>query len=439
MKKMRKLLSLALALILLLSLSVPAFADGGKNLGYSYYFNIGDSIARACGLDPSEGQRKFYYNDVWNNVDGGHNQEGSFPLDVARAIGKEAADANFQYMGMRTVEAYYGLGGCVDPKTYDNYYDMDFAWHLDGGDEVNPGSIKDNRAAFQNAAGAADLITLQLGMNDVFYSAAARSGLDKDGLSMDEKVALLGDMVKYMWEGYNDFLKYYPKIVDRILQLNDNDVTIMLVGYFNPAANSGLTEDIWLPVGDALTAITGLMNLYVKNLASKIPQAVFVDISATQTPISSGDKPVIEGFRENSTLNTHPTPAGYQYIARQIINALPAREKPNYPPTYVQLNLGTSFKVNKVYLDSTSFSFRQNGYDLVVPSISALHKTVTVIGSQDGKTLVYVYGLSYSLRNGYTTYRISSTDNAAQTVSNVLSGTFSIGSTILNAIGSLFK
>ena len=446
MKAGKKLITLALAVVILFSLAIPAFAESGTKYNYNYYMNIGDSIARCCGVDAAH-----YGSDEWTNApyNGylGQNIVGSYPYLVAtEALGKAQADANLQYMGIRTVETLYALGGKVDPRTYDDYYSENFSWHVDGAG--NKGSIDALKDQFQESVRKADLITLEIGMNDVFYSAAARAGLEDDTLTTDEKLERLDDLVKYMWEGYNTFLKYYPKLIDRIIALKGNDakdLTLMLIGYFNPAACSALTEDIWLPVADVVSVITGLMNAYLKTLAAKYSQAIYVDVTATQTPISSGRLTVVDGFRADPTVNTHPTKEGYKYMARQIINALPPKAKTSYPSTYVQLNLSENFKVEKVYLDSTSASFVQpNNYNLVVTNRSTLHKTLIVMGTADkdggGKAQVtYVYLLDYSLRNGYTARRLTSSSDVSLTLSRVLGGTVSIASKVTTAIGSLFK
>ena len=444
---MKKVISMLLVLLMLLSVSAFALADGANESykPYQKYFNIGDSIARGCGI-PGH-QENTYYNDDWNNTNGGHSAQGSFPAYVANAINPEKteADANFHYMGMRTIETYYGLGGDVDPWTYDDFCNEDFGYHIRGND-----GIEALMGDFQNAAATSDLITLQIGSNDVFYSALSVSGL-MDAFGSGDTSALisaLGDYLKLTAKGFVGFLEYYPKIIERIFELqaeagrSADDFDLVLVGVYNPYSNTPVTDDILIPLMESTSVMTGSMNAFLRSLADKYDNVYYADMASVQTPVTTGEISFLSSFTGgyDSNVVTHPTMEGYAYIARQILNALPKVEAQEYPQTYIQFNLPTNFKVEKVALNGIPASFTQDGYQLVVPNRSKLLTSMTVTGKDaDGNTLVFVYQLAFHPGEGYSYYRLTSTNNLGASVNRVGTAAKNITDTIVTGIGNLFK
>lgn len=439
---MKKLISVVLVVIMLLSLSVAAFADGAemKYKSYGKYLNIGDSIARGCGI-PGH-QETTYYNDTWNNSNGGNAYAGSFPALVANEFGKEQPDVNFHYMGMRTIETYYALGGDIDPWTYDNFCNDDFdhnKYHIRGNGGID--EVKEN---LQQAASESDLITLEIGSNDVFYSALSRSGLEKAFGSgdTDKLLSALGDYLEYTAQGFAGFCEYYPKLVERIFELqaaagNDaDDFDLVLVGVYNPYSNCPVTEEIFIPAMEATDVLTGSMNALMKEIAAKYDNVYFADIAAVETPVTSGAISFLDSFTNgNGTINTHPTVEGYKYIARQILNVLPQAKV--YPQTYIQLNLPTNFTVKKVLLGSSNASFIQDGYNLIVPNMRKTCSTMTVYGTDaSGHSLIFFYQLAYHNDTGYTSYRIASTNDIAQSLTRVVN---SVKTVVTGVLGLLKK
>ena len=444
MKLAKKVLAIVLVLVTVFSLMVPAFAE--EPYQYDCYFNIGDSIARGCGLDQSEDTR-YYRNDKFNLT---NNLDGSYPQLVRQAVVKEEkAPLNLQFMAMRTIETYYALGGDVNPRAYDNYLDSEFGWHLDGEDinkekgvgrpENNPGCIEANRTKYQEYAAKADLITLEVGSNDVFYSTPARAGIkDLGALNMETAEKLLAAA----WEGFRDFMEYFPKVVERIFELQNqgegtsDDMTLVIVGLSNPFANCPLTDEIFLPLGEALTVITELMNAEMKRVADQYGNVFFADISAVETPISSGNLTLIDAISsENNTINTHPTKEGYKYIARQILNALPG-ERDGMPETFIRFNLSTDYTVDSVYLDSQKTAFCQDGYELIVPNYRTDRGTISVMGvDRDGNEVAYVYSLSYERGEGYTAKRITGSNNVLNSIVRIITGIINLIKQLLSSLG----
>lgn len=441
---MKKAISLLLAVLMLLSLSAVAFADNGSDVEMKYkdyqsYLNIGDSIARGCGIPGHH--ETTYYNDAWNNSNGGHAYANSFPALVANEFGKAEPDHNFHYMGMRTIETLYALGGDVDPWTYDEFCNKDFGSHIRGA-----GGIDEVKDALQVSAASSDLITLEIGCNDVFYSALSLSGLEKafGSGNTDELLDALGVYLKLTATGFAGFCEYYPQIVERIFELQAqagrtaDDFDLVLVGVYNPYSNCPVTEDIFIPVMEATDVLTGSMNALLKEIAAKYDNVYYADIAAVQTPVTTGAISFLDSFTNgDGTINTHPTEEGYKYVARQILNVLP--QEAVYPNTYIQLNLPTNFTVSKVLLDGKSVSFTQDGYNLIVPNSGKLHATMTVTGKDDsGHSMLFFYQLAYHSDTGYVSYRIASTNDMSMTINRIVTSVKNITSTLFNGIANLF-
>ena len=400
---MKKLLTLFLALVMLFALAVPALAKDAEPQ-YGYYMHISDSVGRGCGLNATLYKDDVWcnYSSTWDEYDGGGNIPDSYPQIVASALSngkKDKADANCQYRGMRSIEAYYALGGDVELWNFDEYFDLYFKWSIE--------SVNKYREKFQEAAGTADLITLQIGANDIVYSSAVRSGaMDLNSMSVDT----ISKFIRYMQEGYNNFCEYYPKIIDRILELqrengSDQDVTIMLVGYYNAFGDAPLTEELLIPAGMAYASFIDRINNVIRETAAKYEQAIYVDVYATQTPVTGGEMSVMGALEKQEIVEiTHPNREGYAYIARQILNALPEKQE-TYPDTYIRLNLNKPFTVTKVKLGMLNLkNYKQSDdkCELIVPNCSPLHKLLTVTGKDgDGNTLVFTYSLTWN-GNGYS-------------------------------------
>ena len=207
---MKKLVSAVLVALLLFSCAATAFAANkdtvrqyGKEGGY---LAIGDSISRGCGSDG-------FYMDT-DKAEGGQydlyymrNVQGAIPTQIAKAVGctmpddMADKDATFWpccYPGMTVAMMLDLMGvddGFKDEKlNYAYYKDMLQYFGYEGSfDGVRQGHVYDPDTDGQcgniiELIKKADLITVQLGMCDIFYRAyrvVSNGGMLKDGLKFD--------------------------------------------------------------------------------------------------------------------------------------------------------------------------------------------------------------------------------------------------------------
>ncbi len=407
---MKKILALLMAILLVvLSTAVVSFAeDAVATYDYDLYFNIGDSIARGCNLPSTltEEGNSLYYNDQLN-FSGEFMAEGSFPQIIKdSSVVKEMYGANLQCMGLRSVEAYYAIGGEVDLETYDEYYNKDFHYHVS-----DEGGINDFIDQFTDGAASADLITLEIGSNDIFYSAQVLSGLYGVGdLSLDN----VKNFLKYSIEGLNGFKTYYPKIVERIFELQQakkgttEDVTIALVSSYNPFANCALTNEIPLHIGEIFGVLTDQMNDFIKETAEKYDQCYYVDISNVQTNVTRNDDNIMNILAVNASAFVHPDEYGNAWIAEQILDTIPrSGNVAENSLTDISMILPNKCTVTSVTFSGIKADFVQDGNRITVSNKLIFIPFMTVSGtSEEGKDVVFVYTLDFNFKEGYTAHRL---------------------------------
>ena len=283
----KKALALTLSFVLLLACGIPAFAATKETVTKfgeaGGYLAIGDSISRGCG---AEG---FYIDQ--DKAEGGQydefflrNVQGAVPTQIAQAVGCEMPDdmedqnATFWpccYPGMTVAMMLDLLGvddGFTDEKlNYAYYGDMLKYFGYEGSFD----GVRDGDTYVEGECGKcgniidliqrADLITLQLGMCDIFYRTyrvVSNGGMLADGLNFDLSSTdaikeLVTTAIKEMWFGYNYWLQNYTKLLDKIQELNP-DATIVMVGSFNVVNELTITDE-------AIEAAVALSRRYIND------------------------------------------------------------------------------------------------------------------------------------------------------------------------------
>ncbi len=407
---MKKITALLMAVLIIFSTTaLVSFAEETEvTYDYDLYFNIGDSIARGCNLPSTltEEGNDLYYNDELN-FSGQFIPEGSFPQIIKdSSVVKKMYGANLQCMGLRSIEAYYAIGGEVDLETYDEYYNKDFHYHVS-----DEGGINDWKDEFIKGAATADLITLEVGSNDIFYSAQVLSGLYGVGdVSFDTVV----DFLKYSFKGLAGFKTYYPKIVERIFELQQaekgttEDVTIALVSSYNPFANCAVTNELLIHIGEIFNILTDQMNACIKETAEKYDQCYYVDITNVQTNVTRNDDNIMNILAVNASAYVHPDEYGNAWIAEQILDAIPHSEKVvEKSITDISMILPNDCTVTSVTLNATMADFVQDGNRITISNNSRLSNFMTVYGkSEEGNDVFFVYSLDFDREDGYTAHRL---------------------------------
>ena len=325
---LRKCTALLLAVLLLGGLlCTGAGAATAENVRhYDTYLCLGDSIA--AGYGP--------YNRA---IKGFERVDIAYHAIVADAV---TADTLYPFgcTGMRTAEVRYMLdGSCAGDADLFKLYNIPEAQRA----QLRP--------QFETALRTADLITLNVGSNDVLtYSfTRAMEALNAEDGKLSEQIrellaqggslgeameklfsaaqtagrlpGVLGAFVQGMYQGYENFKKNWDPLVKTIYDANP-DVTLVVVGMVNPMKNVKLTDLSLVRIGSAFDVITRMMDRYMKSRSAYADTYLFADVWDTET----FDLTLTSGTSQKDMINLmHPTLDGHKYMAQQILAVLPER------------------------------------------------------------------------------------------------------------------
>lgn len=361
---MKKTLSIVLCVVMLFALTVPAFAASGKNYyDYENYMCVGDSIAAGCGLardgkptnfdQNAEDYTKVYSNDyIYLGYDFAAAPNAYHSL-VANELGANLLQC--ARSGLRAVELRYMLDG-----TY-NDYDKDRIWGNTYFDTDGNGFTTADLDAlnayvkYPDKIKQADLISINVGSNDVFSFAlnvvlreltkdtsdpvlnAIKEYLEKTGnigaafgklidayQSMGKIADLATALTTTMNKAYMQFTVNYAAVIERIYEINP-DITIVGVGVYNPFDGFRLSADSNLDLSGIASPVVAAINAHIASYKLKYSNFCYADVVGTQTyPMSYDD----HYFWEYFSLKVHPDIEGYQFMAKQILDALPEAPLP---------------------------------------------------------------------------------------------------------------
>lgn len=368
-KLIKKLAAIVMAISMLASIAAVAAnaASAATVRQYKKYAFIGDSIAAGFSLEEYNAHGQYVW--PWQNIN------GSYPNLVSKAVQATSNYGGKTYPlaapGFRTQEVRMMLD--------DDYAGDDITKNYVGelasasGDVYDYQNLLKKRSTYQNAVKNADLITLDIGLNDTWLPVSAISLFWRDtgtgatdvteaisyalkqygtiGNVMNEGLnaimhlvtwpAFLSYMVEVGYDLMQGYYTNYPAIVEKIYELNP-DVTLVLVGSYNSFSD---WEDAKLlgPLLDTLSY--NKMNQTKKNLAAKYDNCYYVDMTGVDL-ITKSFKECIDNSSGSLTItyNPHPTAAGHQDMATRIIKELPtgkravASKGPNGYPWLTKVN-----------------------------------------------------------------------------------------------------
>lgn len=462
----KKILVCVLALTMLLACAAPAAlaatAENVRQYGKEGgYLAIGDSISRGCG---AEG---FYIDN--DKAEGGQydlfymrNVQGAVPTQIAKAVGCEMPDDMtdqsatfwpFCYPGM-TVAMAMDLMGIED-----NFKDekLNYAYYGDMlkyfGNENSFDGVREGHVYVEGECGQcgdiielvkrADLITLQLGMCDIFYRAyriISNGGMLADGLSFDlsspEAIkTLVETAIKEMKFGFEYWKTWYPVLLQKLQELNP-DADIVMVGSFNLVNQLTITDDLIMPIGSVISAITDSMNVCYRKWEKEYG-VLYADIANTETQATENDWALLGEFKDNTFTGTHPTQTGYNYIVRQILDVLPGGEKTGD----ISVDLGRFDNVDYVLVNGIPVkNYTMDGFVLTIPYSGPLATNLTIgVKGEDGKLAVQTYQLTYTLGEGYSAHRLYGNNDAAGTATKPFRNFINFFKSLFEKIRDFFK
>ena len=465
----RSVLAVVLACVIALSCCVCAFSATEKTVRQygkeGGYLAIGDSISRGCGADG------FYIGKNGEYLPDGEGQygeyemrnvEGCVPYKVAQAVGcnapmdmtdQSATYWPFTYPGMTTAVTLDLLGiddNFSDTKLNYAYYDamLEYFGYEGSFDGVREGHVYNPDTCGKcgniiELIQRADLITVQLGMCDIFYRAyriVSNGGMLADGLkfdlsSMDAIKNLLQTAVNEMKFGYEYWKTHYPLIIEKIQELNP-DATIVMVGSFNVVNQLTIADETTAPIGSIITAITAGMNKYYRQWEKKYG-VLFADISNTETQAAENDWSILGDFKDHTFTGTHPTQKGYDYIVRRILAELPAEDE----NTGINVDLGRFDRVDYVLVNGIPVkNYSMDGFMLTIPYSGVFANNLTVgVKNDDGSVAVQTYQLVYKAHEGYAAYRIYGTNDIGGLLLRPWRTFVKLMRLLFEKIGDLFK
>ena len=410
--------------------------DGG-------YLAIGDSIGKGCGAEGSyigkNGERLTV-----ENCGGQYNDNdcryvlGSYTAQIADAVGCEApedmntTEGNFwpcTFGGMTTAVALdlYGVDDGYSDTTLNYEY---YKWCLDyfgyegssvgaRGETFDPAN--DGRTGnIIDVTKKASLITIELGMCDIFYrtyrvvteGGLLGDGLDIDFTDLDTMKKILTSAVGLLNEGYDNWAKQYPLLLQRVIELNP-DATIVMIGSFNMVNQMTILDQTMFPLGSLFSTFTNRMNKQYEKWAKEY-NVLYADISNTEALCTQEDWSLMGKFLDGncSFPGSHPSMAGYDYITRQVLNVLPTQEEQEAKDTgndivfdMVRYNADS---VKAVYVDGIpTKNYTIEGNIITIHRKIGIAATVLLkVVSEDGAEGFQTYKLSRKSGGGFDVERV---------------------------------
>ena len=320
----KRLTALFLSMLLLFSLlSVSVSAAGTEARPYRQYTVLGDSIP--AGYGPYNYEYKGYARIAV-----------SYPALVADQVAEGMIP--LARTGFRTVELRYMLE--------EDYEGDDYLFRIG---KTSVEDVYRHRPEYRPAIQGSDLITLEIGSNDILNYGMVRAidaSKNKDitnrvreileetgnyGQALTALLSVAGTaeslsgivtgFVQGMWEGYRNFTENWDCIMEDIYAINP-DVTLVAVGMYNPLKTTKLTDASLITIGRAFDLISAAMNSYMKQGSRFSGQYLFADVSGTEIY----DLPAFtNGMYMDMLLGmVHPTINGHRTMANQILEILPA-------------------------------------------------------------------------------------------------------------------
>lgn len=422
MKKFEKAVALLLAVMMVLScLAMCASAEDTEDTPkYENYLCIGTSVTRGCGLDGY---------DIYDDATA-HNIPGSYPDYVANALGIPVEHRwNCAYQG-EMISSVLAIMGMFDPNDdelmnpeYNYWFSRRILPNMFAQYGYDTGMVCGEKCSILDKLSSCDLITIELGMGDVFYRTKEITSADDvfGNLGDTDIAAFAEQFITELYKNYNFMLKNYTKILDYI-KVNNPNATVVIIGNYNMFADMPLNDEIFAPIGDAFAVLSVSMNQIYKQWAKQYGY-IYADISNVETPATEGDMAAFD--IEDMNYAIHPSVEnGLPYIARQVLNALDT-ERP--VTANITVDLGSLNKLDFVVVDNKPiFNYSLEGSILTIPYFSTKAMLLTVGAvNEDGTVSTHSYQLAFG-EKGYTAYKIGAVNDTFGFAKKIFKTLFSL-------------
>ena len=329
----RRIMTLLLAVVMLFgTLITTADAANRDNVRhYDTYMCIGDSIAAGFYID---GQRAGYYRT---------RMPGAYHDIIANAT--DAKLNQFGWSAFRAVELRYMLEGVR--------YDLDDVWLNSFRPLVNDQLLDANKEDYLKAIRESDLITVNLGSNDVLSYTMSKTVMQLQSSGDCELAAKVKEIAGKCGDIGTAFVKVLgyaekagklpvvlatlnPTLMKAVSYFKDNftacmrgiyklnpNATVVVVGVYNPMSNVTLVENGNLKLAPLVQPAVDLLNQFLKSGCLYSDWYRFAPVPKTETwkiHVLGGD------FTSQVITKVHPTANGHSYMADQILSVLPTSD-----------------------------------------------------------------------------------------------------------------
>ena len=359
----KRIFAILMAFVMVLSIScISAFALYKDNTEYAEYTFFGDSVTTAYGIPDYFVVKKKY------TTAEGYRVKDSYADVIATGVGIEGEEKyhNEAHSGWRTSE----VREIVDP-TYNND-DGSAAQGIASvfGAQGAQKTLEENRARIIAELKRSDLITLDIGSNDLQlplilslftvmnptaspdYTAWQIEKMLKEYGSSVEVINALAQAValahgaefaietisKAALTGLKKFQENYPVMMRKIREINPN-ATIVGIGFYNPFSNTRIHPSIPISIGKLVDPVIQSMNLYISKLCPARDCYLYADAFNVTTIgtvnlsdfLGGGSDGGLFGSEaaNNFMLYIHPNVEGHAYIAKQVLDVLPEHRIPH--------------------------------------------------------------------------------------------------------------
>ena len=319
-KASKKLFAILMAVLMIVSVfSLSAFAYDRNGKTVKKIVMIGDSIAAGFSL-PDYDRRGVYC--LQNK-----RVKGSFGDIVATKLGVKGKNYTpYVSPGFRSKEIRVFLENDYEG----DFVTQNFIGSLSGNPNYNLEVMKSKRATMQKKIANADMIMLEIGFNDTWlttmgaYTDFSMTGNDPIGRIMNSP-RYLYELQMAIQDTLFNFGNEFSAIVNDLYRLNPN-ATLVVVGVYNPFKDWTIPDGSMIYAGQLLNFLYNNMNNAMRSHANDgVHDYVFVDVPDTEV-ISDSVNDMLSGVPalQKGGWDPHPTEAGHQSIANQILPALGA-------------------------------------------------------------------------------------------------------------------
>lgn len=281
---------------------------------------LGDSIAAGFSLPDYDSYGQYCLQNT--------KVEGAFGTLVSDALGLERSNYTaYVSPGFRTKEIRVFL----EDDYEGDFVTQNFIGSLSGNPNYNLEKMKSKRTKMQNKISKADMVILEIGFNDTWltvmgaYTDFTMTGNDPIGRIMNTP--------RYLYElqmGIQDtlfnFQQNFDPIVKDLYRIMKPGSTLVCVGCYNPFKDWTIPDGSLIYAGQLLNFLYNNMNNVMRSYANDgVHDYVFVDVPDPEV-VSNTVNDLLSGIPalQKGGWDPHPTAAGHQYIANQILTTLGA-------------------------------------------------------------------------------------------------------------------